>query len=66
MKQVKAFNIDWDVDNKKDLRHLPKEVTVDIPEDEIDDTEDEEEIVDYVSDYLSDTYGFCHNGFHIE
>ncbi len=54
---MKAVNIIWDVDNKKDLKHLPKEI--EIP-DWID-KDDEEEI----SDYLSDVTGFCHKGFEL-
>lgn len=50
---MKAFNILWDVDCKKDLFNLPTEVQ--IP----DNLKDEEEI----SDYLSDLTGFCHRGF---
>ena len=48
----KAINILWDVDNKRDLKFLPKEI--DIP----DDLEDDE-----ISDYISDVTGFCHKGF---
>lgn len=56
---MKAINIEWDVDNKKDLKFLPKEM--DIP-DEIayEDGELDEEAI---SDYLSDETGFCHKGF---
>ena len=52
---MKAINIIWDVDNKRDLKHLPTEI--EIPEE----IEDEEEI----SDYLSDVTGFCHKGFEL-
>lgn len=51
--KLKAINIIWDVDYKKDLKYLPKEI--DIPEDITDDDE--------VSDYISDLTGFCHAGF---
>ena len=61
--KAKAYNIKWDVDDKEDLKALPKEVVIEIPEDEDIDTEDEDEVSDYVSDYLSNEYGFCHNGF---
>ena len=50
---MKAVNIIWDVDYKKDLKNLPKEIL--IPKD----IRDEDEI----SDYLSDVTGFCHCGF---
>lgn len=50
---MKAVNIIWDVDNKKDLETLPKEI--EIP----DGMEDDDEI----SDYLSNLTGFCHKGF---
>ena len=43
----------WDVDYKKDLKHLPKEII--IPEGMTDEDE--------ISDYLSDETGFCHEGF---
>lgn len=52
---MKAINIMWDVDDKKDLKHLPTEIT--IPEG----MTDKEEI----SDYLSDVTGFCHEGFEL-
>lgn len=51
--KLKAINIIWDVDYKKDLKHLPKEI--DIPEDITDEDE--------ISDYISDLTGFCHSGF---
>ena len=50
---LKAINIMWDVDYKKDLKHLPKEII--IPEGMTDENE--------ISDYLSDETGFCHEGF---
>lgn len=55
---MKAINIDWDVDLEEDLdalQMLPDEI--EIPEE----LEDEEAI----SDYLSDVTGFCHNGFEL-
>lgn len=52
---MKAINIKWDVDNKKDLNYLPKEMEV--PNGMI----DEEEI----SDYITNETGFCHNGFEL-
>lgn len=50
---MKAINILWDADCKKDLEFLPTEI--EIPKG----LEDEEAI----SDYLSDVTGFCHKGF---
>ncbi len=53
---MKATNIQWDVDDPKDLELLPTEI--DIP----DGMDDEDEI----SDYISDVTGFCHKGFELE
>lgn len=53
---MKAINIMWDVDSKKDLEYLPKEI--EIPK-EIEDDEDE------ISDYISDETGYCHKGFEL-
>ena len=50
---MKAINIEWDVDYEEQLEDLPTEM--EIPED----MTDEEEI----SDWISDEIGFCHNGF---
>ena len=50
---MKAININWDVENEKDMEFLPTEI--EIPEW----IESEDEIIDYVSDVT----GFCHNGF---
>lgn len=47
-----TVKVDWDVDDKSDLKYLPK--TVEIPG-----NVDEED----VSDYLSDEYGFCVNAW---
>ena len=56
-KRVKIWDIDWDTDGE-DIPELPKEITLQLPEDKVDEDE--------ISDYLSDTYGFCHNGFEFE
>lgn len=56
-KMVKIWDIDWDTDGE-DIPELPKEITLQLPEDKVDEDE--------ISDYLSDTYGFCHNGFEFE
>lgn len=47
-----TVKVDWDVDDKSDLKYLPK--TVEIPGN----VDDED-----VSDYLSDEYGFCVNAW---
>ena len=53
---MKATNIEWDVDFEEDLENLPTEI--EIP----DYIEDKEEIADYISDMT----GFCHEGFVLE
>ena len=53
---MKAVNIQWDIDDEKDLENLPEEI--EIP----DGMTDEEEI----SDYITDCTGFCHNGFSVD
>lgn len=52
---LKAINIMWDVDDKRDLKHLPTEII--IPEGMTDE--------DDISDYISDETGFCHDGFEL-
>ena len=47
-----TVKVDWDVDDKDDLKYLPKTVT--IPGN----VKDED-----VSDWLSDEYGFCVNAW---
>lgn len=56
---MRAVNIEWDVDDERDLEYLPTEIT--IPP-ELEDEEDD----DRISDYLSDVTGFCHKGFSLE
>lgn len=53
---MKAVNIQWDVDDPRDLENLPTEI--ELPEG----MNDEDEI----SDYISDVTGFCHYGFELE
>ena len=53
---MKATNIEWDVDELEDLEYLPTKI--EIP----DGMTDEEEI----SNYISDETGFCHNGYVLE
>lgn len=55
---MRAVNIEWDVDDERDLETLPEEIIIP-PELE---TEDE----DRISDYLSDVTVFCHKGFFLE
>ena len=52
---MKAFDIQWDLDEEDAGIQLPSEV--DIPEEMIDEDE--------ISDYLSDLTGFCHKGFRL-
>lgn len=56
---MRAVNIEWDVDDERDLEYLPTEII--IPP-ELEDEEDD----DRISDYLSDVTGFCHKGFSLE
>ena len=52
---MKAFDIQWDLDEEDAGIQLPSEV--DIPEEMTDEDE--------ISDYLSDVTGFCHKGFRL-
>ena len=52
---MKAFDIQWDLDEEDAGVQLPSEV--DIPEEMTDEDE--------ISDYLSDLTGFCHKGFRL-
>lgn len=51
---MKAINIQWDVDDERDLDFLPEEI--EIPSDV-----DERAIEDYISDLT----GYCHRGFEL-
>lgn len=51
---MKATNIQWDVDDPKDLENLPTEI--ELPND-IDLADD------VISDYITNLTGFCHKGF---
>lgn len=53
---MKATNIEWDVDNKKDVDFLPTEI--EIPEEIVDE--------EAISDYISEKTGFCHRGFSLD
>jgi len=55
---MKATNIQWDVNDPKNLKDLPTEI--EIPEDI--DLEDD----DAISDYITGLTGFCHKGFKLK
>lgn len=61
---MKAVNIQWDVEYKKDLKRLPKEI--EIPDDVADSDNIEDADEDAISDYITDVTGFCHYGFDLE
>lgn len=56
---MKAIDIEWDVDSKKELKLLPKEIP--IPDEMI--PKDPDDYNDDISDYISDLTGYCHRGF---
>ena len=63
--QIRATNIEWDVDEDEDGSELP--TTVIIPDEYALDSEyDEESLADAIGDWLSNEYEFCHNGFSLE
>lgn len=51
---MRARNIQWDIEFKEELEYLPKEIYIpsDIEEDD-------------VADYISDLTGYCHFGFEL-
>lgn len=53
---MKAFNIQWDIDEENGVVLLPIEIN--IPNGITD--------INEISDYISDTTGFCHKGFQLE
>ena len=61
---LRAVNIQWDVDDEEDLKHLPTQI--DIPAKIEAESDDEDEYEEAISDYISDITGFCHYGFEIE
>ena len=66
-KRIRVFNIDWDVDDKKDLENLPTEVRCIVFNGaDVENIDNQDEVEDYLSEKLSDDYGFCHNGFDYE
>ena len=50
-------DIDYDTDGEE--VYLPKNLTIDVP----DDIEDEDEINEFIEDKITTMTGFCHNGF---
>lgn len=65
-KIFKVSKIKWDVDNKSDIKNLPKTMTVEVTSYDVDDITDEYEVEDFISDYITDEIGFCHDGFEME
>lgn len=63
VKQYKAVDIKWDVDDPDDLDYLPTEVV--IPEQLTEDIDVDDPYLENISDYLTDKYGFFHNGFRL-
>lgn len=63
VKQYKAVDIKWDVDDPDDLDYLPTEVV--IPEQLTEDIDMDDPYLEDISDYLTDKYGFFHNGFRL-
>jgi midasin (ATPase involved in ribosome maturation) len=70
--KVKMSQIDWDVDDMKDLSGLPEEVELECDASAFEDalsydpatddyTFDEDVAADQLADLLSDEYGFCVN-----
>ena len=55
-----ATNIKFDTDGE--VIELPKELTIEIPNE----ITDEQEIADFVSDEISNITGFCHYGFEMK
>lgn len=56
---MKAYNIQWDVDNEYERSFLPDEIQ--IPNDIA--YKDGEIDEDAISDFLTDETGYCHCGF---
>lgn len=63
IKQIIVTNIKWDAPKSASL---PKQVVIDINEDNQYLLEDIEGYADNLSDYLSDTYEYCHEGFNVK
>jgi hypothetical protein len=60
LKRVTVTDITYDTDGEN--IDLPKELTVELPEDVITD----DDISEYVSDYISNYTGYCHFGFNLK
>lgn len=63
IKQIIVTNIDWDIEEPTEL---PKEVVVNIDEDNVNLLEDVCGYADDVVNYISDKYGYCICGCNIE
>lgn len=61
-KYILVTNIEWDAP-KSVKRQLPKNLIIDIDDENEYLLEDIEDYADNLSDYLSDTYEYCHEGF---
>ena len=62
--QYLATNIQWDVDDPKDLEYVPDQMWVAVPPEV--EAEGPAAIEEYMSDYITDDSGYCHNGFDIK
>lgn len=60
LKRVTAVDIKYDTDGEN--IDLPRELTVELPDDVITD----DDISEYVSDYISNHTGYCHFGFNLK
>jgi hypothetical protein len=56
MRKYIVTNIEYDTDGRKVV--LPKELTIEVPDDVQDD-----EIEEYIGDEISNQTGYCHCGF---
>jgi len=59
--EVYISNVQWDADDIADVRDLPTEFPIMVPN-ELDD-EDREE---WISDFITDKFGFTHKGFNLD
>lgn len=67
VKKIHVTNISWDTDGADpDKLGLPKEVDIDITDDNIELLDDIDGYADNLLDYLSDTYSYCIYGFNAE
>lgn len=63
MKLIKLTNIDWDYYDDEDIDSLPKELIVNVSDDQYADIEEDSTIL---AEMLSDYYNYCHFGFNYE